>query len=375
MFVQIKPRIPVHLESDNMLPPLEKRTILDFVGRTPLLPLKKLSRNPKVAVFAKLEGFNPGGSLKDRTALNMIEEAEKEGRINKESVIIDSTSGNLGIALAMVGAVKGYKVICIVDPKTSVSNLQMLKSLGSQIETVTVADSPSGYLRARIRRRDELLGEIPNAWCPDQYRNPANPLAHYLGTGREILDECGRVDYLVCAVSTGGTITGCAKALKEKYPDVKVVGVDAEGSAIFGDTPKKRFQTGVGSSLCAEELPNINTALIDKVYLIGDEEAFVTARALAREEGIMVGGSSGTATFGALLISEELDKPAVIVVVLPDRYEHNLNECHSDEWMQEHSFPLEARANDVWERLVSYLGGKTESIHSLSGIPIIKWRH
>jgi len=321
----------------------------------------------------KLEGFNPGGSLKDRSLLSMVEEAEKEGKIGKDSVLIDSTSGNLGIALAMVGAVKGYKVTCIVDPKISASNLQLLKSLGTKIEKVDNADSSGGYLRARIKRRNELLKETPNAWCPDQYRNPANPLAHYISTGREILEETsGRIDFLVCAISTGGTITGCAKALKEKISNVKVIGVDAVGSAIFGDRPKKRLQIGIGSSLTVEELPNINTTLIDKVFLIGDEEAFVTARALAREEAILAGGSSGTVTFGALLISEELKNSARIVAVLPDRYEHNLNECHCDAWMRDNGFPLEATSEEVWKRLDSYLKRKTQQIHPTTGIPIIK---
>jgi 2,3-diaminopropionate biosynthesis protein SbnA len=357
----------------SLLPLPEKRSILDFIGRTPLVPLRKLNRNPKTSILMKLEGFNPGGSLKDRSVLCMVEEAEKKGILNKDSVLIDSTSGNLGIALAMTGAVKGYKVICIVDPKISASNLQLLKSFGVQIERVETADSPSGYLRARIRHRNELLKELPNAWCPDQYANLANPLAHYMGTGQEILEDTqGRVDYLVCAISTGGTISGCARALKEKIPSVKVIGVDAVGSAIFGDTPQKRLQTGIGSSLTLEELPNIDASLIDQVFLIEDETAFLTARALVREEGLLVGGSSGTVTFAALLISNELTRSARIVGVLPDRYEHNLNECHREEWMQEHGFALEATTEAVWKRLDLFAKKKQQWIHSSTGIPIIK---
>jgi len=357
-----------------LLPSPEKRSILDFIGRTPLVPLRKLNRNPKTSILMKLEGFNPGGSLKDRSVLNMVEEAEKKGMLNKNSILIDSTSGNLGIALAMVGAVKEYKVICIVDPKISASNLQLLKSFGVQIEKVETADSPSGYLRSRIKRRNQLLKELPNAWCPDQYTNLDNPLAHFMGTGQEILEDTqGRVDYLVCAISTGGTITGCARALKEKIPGVKVIGVDAVGSTIFGDKPQKRLQTGIGSSLTLEELPNIDANLIDQVFLIEDEMAFVTARALARAEGLLVGGSSGTVTFVSLLISDELTRQARIVGVLPDRYEHNLNECHCDEWMQKHGFALEATNEAVWKRLDLFAKKKQQCVHSSTGIPVMKF--
>lgn len=314
-------------------------TVLDVVGRTPLVHLQRLTTRSDVEILAKLDYLNPGGSTKDRPLVRMVEEAEKEGTLQPGATIIDSSSGNFAIAMAMAGAVKGYPVVCVVDPKLTEVVQRMLLSLGAELVYATEADETGSYLRDRLALRDELVETTPGAWCPDQYTNKASIRAHYYGTGAEIVDAVqGKLDAVVFAVGTGGTISGASRMIKDHLPHVKVIAADAIGSQIFDTTQHPWLQKGLGSGLQAEELDNLDVNVIDEVRLIGDQEAFMTARALARQEGLLAGGSAGCAVFAALTVARDLPSGSRIVVVLPDRLERYLFEHQSDTWMMDHQF-------------------------------------
>lgn len=272
-------------------------SILDTVGRTPVVKLSKVEELTGFRIFVKLESANPGGSIKDRAALAMITQAERDGRLKPNGTIVESTSGNLGKSLALIGAVKGYRVVIVVDPKAPSSVIRFASSLGADIEMVSTPDENGGFQKPRLERVRQLVATIPDAFCPDQYNNPANPRAHATATATELLADVPEFEALITAVSTGGHLSGLAATVKQQLPDTVTIGVDAEGSGAFGYPPGKYAMRGLG---LAWPPGNLDRSLIDRLHRVADSEGISTMRLLARAEGILVGESGGAAVFAAL---------------------------------------------------------------------------
>ena len=310
-------------------------SVLDMIGDTPLLKLSKLNNiNNFANIYVKLEMFNPTGSVKDRSALNMVEQAEKEGLLHPNSILIESSSGNLGISLAMIAMVKGYKFICVLDPKVEEGKINALKAFKAVIVMVDKPDKKGGFQIPRINKVKELLNTIPNSVCLDQYNNPYNPLAHYNTTGPEIFETLkGKIDVIIGSVSTGGHLCGAAKFLKENIPNIVVVGVEPEGSVIFGGEYHPYLQQGTGLSFKSN---NYEPNFIDEKIKVGDYDAFKTVRDFVQSEGILIGGSSGAVLHVAYKIAKELSKDKNIVAILPDHGDRYLNTIYSDNWLNEH---------------------------------------
>ena len=347
-------------------------SIVEAIGETPIVQLQHLIDRTDIELLAKLEYLNPSGSTKDRPFIHMLEVAERQGDIQPGATIIDSSSGNFAIAMAMAGAVKGYRVLCVVDPKLTDVVRQMILSLGAEIVCVDQKDETGSYLRSRLEARKRLLEETENSWCPDQYRNEACVEAHALGTGREIVQAVdGRLDALVIAAGTGGTISGVAGECKRAIPGLRVIATDAVGSQIFDDTVHPWLQKGLGSGLRALELHNMNVDVIDEVRLIDDEDAFICARALARNEGLLAGGSSGTAVFAALTLCRGLEPGSRILTILPDRLERYLFEHQVDSWMEDHGFETGRDPQIVKERVELWCGQACE-YPGREGLPVLK---
>jgi len=310
-------------------------SILELVGNTPLVRLKKVTAGLKCTVVAKVEYLNPGGSVKDRPALYMLEEAEKSGQLKPGGTIIEPTSGNTGAALAMAAAVKGYRCILVMPDKMAAEKFQLLKGYGAEVVTVPTvgARSPESYYSVANR----LTSEIPGAFQPNQFENPNNPHAHYLTTGPEIWKQTdGKVDYFVAGMGTGGTISGTAKFLKEKNPAIKVIGADAEGSIYTqGAMPAPYKVEGIGEDFVPR---TVDLKIIDKVINVSDKESFAMCRRLAREEGLLVGGSCGTAVCAALQVAADLPAGKLVVVLLPDTGRGYLSKIYNDDWMQAQGF-------------------------------------
>jgi cystathionine beta-synthase len=310
-------------------------SILDTVGCTPLVRLRSLTSPADATLWAKLEWFNPGGSVKDRAALEMIEDAERRGVLKPNATLVESTSGNLGVALGIVAAVKGYRVICVCDREMPERMRNKFLAHGIEIELLD-RDFPSGYdtVRERYRRARELAAEISGAVMLNQYDNPANPGAHYSTTGPEIWDQTeGRLDAVVVSVGTCGTATGVARALKERRRDIRVIAADPVGSTLFDGEAGPFFQHGAGNVM---RPGNFVPELIDECYKVSDREAFAAARHLARTEGILAGASSGGVLFAAQRAARKLGSGRLVVAVLPDSGERYLDELYSDRWMIQH---------------------------------------
>ena len=321
-------------------------SILDAIGNTPLVRLNSVVKDLPLTVAAKVEYLNPGQNIKDRIALKMIEDAEEAGLIKPGGTIIEGTSGNTGMGLALAAAVKGYKCIFTTTDKQSQSKIDLLRALGAKVEvcpTNVEPDDPKSYYSVAKR----LSEEIPNSYYPNQYDNLSNTKAHYETTGPEIWEQTdGKVTHYVAGMGTGGTISGTAKFLKEKNPDIKVIGVDSVGSIY-----KKYFETGefdkneikpyltegIGEDIIPE---NVDFDLIDAVEQVNDKDAFTMTRALAKEEGLFIGGSCGAAVFGALQYAQNnpVTKDDVMVVILPDSGTRYVSKIYNDEWMQENNF-------------------------------------
>ena len=297
-----------------------KHSILNLIGNTPLVEIRTLVPHKKVKIFAKLESFNPGGSIKDRTALHMIERAEQRGELTKSKIILEATSGNTGIGLAYVSAVKGYKMILVMPDTMSKERIKILKALGAEI---VLTDGEKG-MRAVIEKAAEIQKE-KGCFCLDQFTNPANPAAHRKTTAREILKQVPEIDVFVCGVGTGGTITGVGEVLKKEIKDKKIliVAVEPEDSPILsgGSQGPHKIQ-GIGAGFIPEVL---NKKIIDKIITVKNEDAFSISRRLAREEGIFAGISSGAALWAALKIAKSLPEDKKIVVILPDTGERYLS--------------------------------------------------
>lgn len=311
-------------------------SVLDAVGGTPLVRLSRLGRDLPCELLAKLEFMNPGGSVKDRIGVRMLLEAEKGGRIKPGDTLIEPTSGNTGIGLAMAAAVKGYRMIITMPEKMSREKQVVLEALGAEIiRTPTEAawDDPDSHIGVARRLREV----IPNSHILDQYANPDNPLAHELGTGREIIDQCGgRLDAVVLTAGTGGTISGIAKVVKREVPGCQIVGVDPEGSILAGPGEIKSYKVeGIGYDFIPDVL---DTKLVDRWIKSNDRDSFRTARQVIRQEGLLVGGSSGAAVWAAMQVARELPKGARVVVVLPDSIRNYLSKFVDDAWMRQHGF-------------------------------------
>ncbi len=312
--------------------------ILEIIGNTPLVKLSKVTNGLKCLVLAKLEFLNPGGSVKDRIGVAMIDDAERKGVLKPGGTIVEPTSGNTGMGLALAACLRGYRVIFTMPDKMSEEKRRLLRALGGRVvitPTNVPPDSPENYYN--VARR--IARETPNAYMPDQYTNPNNPLIHYNTTGPEIWKQTeGKVDVVVIGMGTGGTITGVGKYLKEKNPQVKIVGVDPEGSIFYSrfykkDKPIHPYKVeGIGEDFMPKTL---EVDYVDEVVRVSDKDAFLTARRLAREEGLLVGGSSGAAMWATLQVTKNLPKDKVVVVIFPDTGRNYLSKMYSDEWMLE----------------------------------------
>ena len=314
-------------------------SILEGIGHTPLVRLSRLTEGLPVTLLAKVESFNPGGSVKDRIGLRMIEDAESRGLLKPGGTIIEATAGNTGAGLALVAAVKGYRCIFVLPDKMSDDKVNLLKAYGAEVvitPTSVPPDSPESYNGVAER----LAREIPGAFRPNQFANPQNPEAHYLSTGPEIWEDTeGKVDVFVAGMGTCGTISGTGRYLKERNPNVVVVGADPAGSILSGDAPKSYKVEGVGEDFVPA---TFNRQAVDEMVRVTDVEAFSMTRRLAREEGLLVGGSAGMAVAAAIKYAQRLPAGKVIVVLLPDTGRNYLTKIFSDEWMQQNGFPVEA---------------------------------
>ncbi len=309
--------------------------ILETIGSTPLVKLCNISRGLKPLILAKVEAFNPGGSVKDRPAKRMIEEAEKLGLLKPGGTIIEPTSGNTGTGLAQIAAVKGYRCILVCPDKVATEKINLLKAYGAEVVIVPTSVSASSH-ESYYSVANKLTVEIPGAFQPNQFANPNNPMAHTLTTGPEIWEQTGgKITCFVAGMGTGGTISGTSKYLKEKNPGMRIVGADPEGSIYSGDMAKSYHVEGIGEDFIPG---NIDMKIVDEMVRVSDKDSFKMARKLAREEGILVGGSSGTATCAALEVAQRMTENDVIVVLMPDGGRGYLSKIFSDDWMRERGF-------------------------------------
>jgi cystathionine beta-synthase len=316
-----------------------QENILGLIGNTPLVKLNRLSRNVKAQVFAKMENLNPGYSVKDRIGVAMIEAAEREGLLKPGGTVIEATSGNTGIGLAIAAAVKGYKCIFVMTDKASVEKSRYLKALGADVVITPVSAKP-GTPDHYVSTAKRIASETPNSFYPDQYSNPSNPEAHYRTTGPELWRQTeGKITHFVAGLGTGGTISGTGRYLKEKNPTIRIIGADPYGSIFktYKETGKIVEATpylveGIGQEIVP---PNVHIKYVDEVINVTDGESFEMSRMLGRLEGIFCGGSTGTNLAAALRVAANLDENAIVVFIVCDTGEHYLTKHHSDEWLKE----------------------------------------
>lgn len=314
--------------------------VVEAIGRTPLIRLGRICEGLKPLMLAKLESVNPGGSVKDRIASLMIDEAEHGGLLKPGGTIIEPTSGNTGVGLAMVAALRGYKTIFLMPDKMSKDKELLLKAYGAKvIRTPTV---PPEDPRSNIQTAERLLKKTPNSFMPNQYANMANPEAHYRTTGPEIWNDTdGRITHFVAGIGTGGTMAGVGRYLKEKNKRVKIIGADPEGSIYALKFYKKKgtihqYKTeGIGEDFMPK---TSDLSVVDQIITVSDRDAMLTARRLVREEGLLVGSSSGCAVWAALRVAKTLKKDDIMVVLLPDTGRNYLSTLYNDEWMKSNRF-------------------------------------
>jgi cystathionine beta-synthase len=327
-----------------------KDTILEAIGGTPLVRLGRLGAGLQPQLVAKVEALNPGGSIKDRVALALIEAAERDGRLKPGGTIVEPTSGNTGTGLAIAARLKGYRVIAVMPDKMSKEKIDLLRAYGAEV-VVAPTDVPPESPQSYYRVADRLAEEIPGAFQPNQYFNAANPEAHYRSTGPELWEQSGgRITHLVVGVGTGGTITGTGRYLKERNPAIEVIGADPVGSIYSNDEVKPYLIEGVGEDFWPG---TFDPSIVDRYVTVSDRDAFLTTRRLAAEEGLLVGGSSGMAVWAALEVARELDDPeAMVVVILPDGGRNYLSKVFNDAWMTQYGLLERTREQTVGEVLV-----------------------
>jgi cystathionine beta-synthase len=342
------------MTSHWLTPSSEKRVFDDIqgaIGSTPLVRLQRVARGVPCPLYAKLEMFNPGGSVKDRIAFRILEAYERAGQLRPGGTVVEATSGNTGVGLAIACAVKGYQAIFVMPDKMSEEKVRLLRAYGARVvitPTAVEPEDPRSYYSVASR----LAEETPNAVLANQYHNPENPESHYLYTAPEIWEQTeGRVTDIVIGMGTGGTISGIARYMREKGPAVKIVGVDPEGSILFdawhqggstaGLTPETYKVEGIGEDFIPSTL---DLGLVDAVVRVDDRESFLWTRRLVREEGIFCGGSSGAALAGALKYASDLPEDRLVVVLFPDSGDRYLSKLFSDDWMREHGLlPFDQR--------------------------------
>ena len=315
-----------------------KDSILETIGGTPLVRLSRIGAGVRPQIIAKLESFNPGGSIKDRIAVALIDAAERDGRLRPGGTIIEPTSGNTGTGLAMAARLKGYRVIAVMPDKMSREKIDLLRAYGAEV-VVAPTDVPSDSPQSYYRVADRLTQEIPGAFQPNQYANPANPQAHFDSTGPELWAQLGdRMTHLVAGVGTGGTITGMTRFLRERQPELVVVGADPEGSIYSGgaDHVRPYLVEGVGEDFWPQ---TFDPSVVDRWITVSDRNAFLTTRRLAQVEGILAGGSGGLALHAALEVASEIeDSDAIVVVIIPDGGRSYISKIYSDAWMRQYGF-------------------------------------
>jgi cystathionine beta-synthase len=313
--------------------------VLHLIGRTPLVRLNRLTEGMRATVLAKMENLNPGYSVKDRIGVSMIDAAEREGTLKPGGTIVEATSGNTGIGLALAAAVRGYRCIFVMTEKASVEKVRYLKALGADVVVVPASAKP-GTPDHYVETARRIARETPNSFYPDQYSNPNNPEAHYRTTGPELWEQTeGRITHFVSGLGTGGTISGTGRYLKEKNPNVRVVGADPYGSVFktYKETGRTHEATpylveGIGQEVVP---PNVHMKYVDEIINVTDRESFELSRLLGRREGIFCGGSTGTNLAAALKVAGTLDESATVVFIVCDTGEHYLSKHHSDEWLKE----------------------------------------
>ncbi len=334
-------------------------SLLDLVGNTPLVRLGRVGAGLACDLVAKVELFNPGGSVKDRPAVAMIDAAEADGRLQPGGVIVEPTSGNTGVGLAIVAAQRGYRCIFVMSDKMSNEKVALLRAYGAEAvvcPTAVPPEHPDSYYSVA----DRLTRETPGAFRPDQYSNPANPAEHERSTGPEIWRQtAGRVTHFVAGIGTGGTITGVARHLKAQNPDVQVIGADPEGSVFSGGTGRPYLVEGVGEDFWPS---TYDPSVVDRVVKVSDAESFAAARRVTREEGLLIGGSCGNAVHAALVVGAELGPDDVVVVLLPDSGRNYLSKIFDDDWMIAYGF---LRTEDAHTTAGDVMASKDGSIPDL----------
>ncbi|MFF0724642.1 cystathionine beta-synthase [Streptomyces sp. NPDC004134] len=336
-------------------------SITDLVGNTPLVRLGRVTQGIRATVLAKVEYFNPGGSVKDRIALRMIEAAERSGALRPGGTIVEPTSGNTGVGLAMVAQQKGYKCIFVCPDKVSTDKINVLRAYGAEVVVCPTAvdpEHPDSYYNVS----DRLVRETPGAWKPDQYSNPDNPASHYHSTGPELWTQTdGRITHFVTGIGTGGTISGTGRYLKEASGGaVQIVGADPEGSVYSGGSGRPYLVEGVGEDFWPDAY---DRGVADEIVAVSDKDSFRMTRRLAREEGLLVGGSCGMAVVAALRVAERLDEDGVVVVLLPDSGRGYLSKIFNDDWMADYGFMEEAGAASVADVLRDKEGSMPSLVH------------
>ncbi len=315
-------------------------TALEAIGETPLVKLNKVTAGIGALVLAKVEYVNPGGSVKDRPAVAMLDAAEAAGLLKPGGTIVEPTSGNTGTGLAMAAAIRGYRCILVMPDKMSREKVDLLKAYGAEVVVTpsnVTPDSPESYYGVANR----LASEIPGAFQPNQFHNHVNPEAHYRTTGPEIWRQTGgTITHFVAGIGTGGTISGSARYLKERNPNIHVVGADPEGSIYSGDTPRSYAVEGIGMNYLPE---TVDLRVIDEMVRVPDRESFLMARRIAREEGLLVGGSSGTAAVAAITLAKTLPSDAIVVVIFPDSGRGYMSKIFNDDWMVANGFLADAK--------------------------------
>ena len=351
--------------------PREYPSVLELVGGTPIVRLDRIGRDVAPQLLAKLEYLNPGGSVKDRIGLAMIEAAERDGLLKPGGTIVEPTSGNTGVGLAVAAALKGYRCIFVMPDKMSQEKISMLRAYGAEVvitPTAVEPDSPESYYSVS----DRLAEEIPGGFKPDQYSNLSNPDAHYLTAGPEIWEQTGgELAAIVISVGTGGTITGIGRYFKERNPDVLIVGADPEGSVFTADEqhPMHPYLVeGIGKDTWPKTL---DPAVVDEWVRVSDADSFLTARRLSREEGLLVGGSAGTTVWAALQVAQRFGPEAHILTMLPDSGRSYLSKIYDDNWMLQYGF-LERRTPATVEEVLRFKRGEAHELPDLVTIEASK---